>query len=224
MEKTLKHVKKTTSIGDEVTHTFDLIGASMSDYWYYIDIDNKAPGEITFSNQIYGTCYTCIANSEITATASYKSGRSANDFIVSEGTLTNNGLVVSNVKENKKIIVMLNDYHDPQSDSVDDFGIFTDPDFSDYSQYRIVEGSDLMLSSYTIINSQPAALTDREIFEFNVGEIDLLGFNPANIPGTVKTKIACPDTNYIETVQNGQVAETIYPQPKPSDSEMEREL
>ena len=170
---------------------------------YYLDVNNTTNGEVTFTGMVYGTCYTCKTGEDITLTCTYKAGRSSTDFIASDGTLTNNGLVLTNVKEDKKITIMLNDYHDPKSDTADDLNIFTNPDFSGYNQYRVVEGTDLMLTSYTYINSQIAAMSDKQIFEFNTNDLDILAFNPSNIPGSsIKSKIVTTDSNMNEVVQN----------------------
>ena len=189
---------------DSVEHTHQIMASSITDYWHWISVNNTTNGLITLTNANYGgNCYICSIGSDTTITVSYQAGYSSSDFIVSEGTLTNNGIVLTNVTADKTITIMKNDYHDPQSDTEDDLGIFTSPDFSDYSQYRIVEGSDVMLTSYAFINSEPAAMSDKEIFEFNIGEIDLLAWTPSNIPGDhVKTKISCPMSNMQETVQN----------------------
>lgn len=189
---------------DSITYSYNLEGCSLTDYWHYITINNTTNGELTFTNAVYGgNCYTCLHDDSITMPCSFKSGRVSTDFIVSEGTLTNNGLVLNNVKDDKTITVMLNDYHDPKSDTNDDLNIFTVPDFSEYNQYRIVNGTDLMLTSYSFINSQPASMTDRHVFEFNIGDIDLLAFNPDNIPGDrVKSRIITSDSNMNEVVQN----------------------
>lgn len=189
---------------DSIIYSYNLEGCSLTDYWHYITINNTTNGELTFTNTVYGgNCYTCLHDDNITLPCSFKSGRVSTDFIVSEGTLTNNGLVLNNVKDDKTITIMLNDYHDPKSDTNDDLNIFTNPDFSGYNQYRIVNGTDLMLTSYSFINSQPASMTDRHVFEFNIGDIDLLAFNPNNIPGDrVKSRIITSDSNMNEVVQN----------------------
>lgn len=189
---------------DSVEHTHQIMASSITNYWHWISVNNTTNGLITLTNANYGgNCYICSVGGDTTITVSYQAGYSSSDFIVSEGTLTNNGIVLTNVTADKTITIMKNDYHDPQSDTADDFGIFTSPDFSDYSQYRIVEGSDVMLTSYSFINSEPAAMSDKEIFEFNIGEIDLLAWTPSNTPGDhVKTKISCPMSNMQETVQN----------------------
>ena len=191
------------STDDSIEHSYNFVDGSISDYWYYINLTNTTNGEITFTGMVYGNCYTCNVGNNITLPCTYKAGRSSTDFIVSEGTLTNNGLVLNNVKEDKKITIMLNDYHDPKSDTADDLNIFTNPDFSGYNQYRVVAGTDLMLTSYTYINSQVAAMSDKQIFEFNTNDIDILAFNPSNIPGSsVKSKIVATDSNMNEVVQN----------------------
>jgi hypothetical protein len=188
---------------DAISYSYNIEGCSISDYWNWINVNNTTNGEVTFTNMTYSTCYTCIHGNDITLPCTYKAGRSSTDFIVSEGTLTNNGLVLTNVTSDKNITVMLNDYHDPKSDTNDDLNIFTDPDFSGYNQYRVVNGTDLMLTSYTYINSQIAAMSNKQIFEFNVGEIDILAFDPANIPGDhIKARIVTGDSNLTEVVQN----------------------
>lgn len=200
-----EHGKITKNIEDDnaVESSFDLLNSSISDYWYSITINNTVSNsEITFTNQTYGNCYICLKGNDITLPTSYKSGYSSSDFIASEGTLTNNGIVLTNVKKDMTITVMLNDYHNPKSDTADDLNIFTNPDFSSYDQYRIIEGNDQMLTSFAFINSQSSAMTNREIYEFNLGEIDLLNFEPSNTPGQVKTKITIPDSNFMETVVN----------------------
>ena len=191
-------------INDSIDYSYNIEGCSLTDYWHYITINNTTNGELTFTNAVYGgNCYTCLHNESITMPCSYKAGRTSTDFIVSEGTLTNNGLVLNNVKEDKTITVMLNDYHDPKSDTNDDLNIFTNPDFSNYNQYRVVNGTDLMLTSYSFINSQVAAMSNKQIFEFNINELDILSFDPNNIPGEkIKTKIVSSDTNMNEVVQN----------------------
>ena len=191
-------------INDSIDYSYSIEGCSLTDYWHYITINNTTNGELTFTNAVYGgNCYTCLHNESITMPCSYKAGRTSTDFIVSEGTLTNNGLVLNNVKEDKTITVMLNDYHDPKSDTNDDLNIFTNPDFSNYNQYRVVNGTDLMLTSYSFINSQVAAMSNKQIFEFNINELDILSFDPNNIPGEkIKTKIVSSDTNMNEVVQN----------------------
>ena len=191
-------------INDSIDYSYNIEGCSLTDYWHYIEINNTTNGELTFTNAVYGgNCYTCLHNESITMPCSYKAGRVSTDFIVSEGTLTNNGLVLNNVKEDKTITVMLNDYHDPKSDTNDDLNIFTNPDFSNYNQYRVVNGTDLMLTSYSFINSQVAAMSNKQIFEFNINELDILSFDPNNIPGEkIKTKIVSSDTNMNEVVQN----------------------
>ena len=191
-------------INDSIDYSYNIEGCSLTDYWHYIEINNTTNGELTFTNAVYGgNCYTCLHNESITMPCSYKAGRTSTDFIVSEGTLTNNGLVLNNVKEDKTITVMLNDYHDPKSDTNDDLNIFTNPDFSNYNQYRVVNGTDLMLTSYSFINSQVAAMSNKQIFEFNINELDILSFDPNNIPGEkIKTKIVSSDTNMNEVVQN----------------------
>ena len=188
---------------DSISHSYNLEGCSITDYWNWININNTTNGELTFTNAIYGSVYICRTGNDITMPCTYKAGRSSTDFIVSEGTLTNNGLVLTNVTSDKNITVMLNDYHDPKSDTNDDLNIFTDPDFSGYNQYRVVNGTDLMLTSYTYINSQVAAMNNKQIFEFNVGELDILAFDPANIPGDhIKARIVTGDSNLTEVVQN----------------------
>lgn len=188
---------------DSFEHLYSIENCSITDYWHYLDVNNTTNGEVTFTGMVYGTCYTCKTGEDITLTCTYKAGRSSTDFIVSDGTLTNNGIVLTNVKEDKKITIMLNDYHDPKSDTADDLNIFTNPDFSGYNQYRVVEGTDLMLTSYTYINSQVAAMSDKQIFEFNTNDLDILAFNPSNIPGSsVKSKIVTTDSNMNEVVQN----------------------
>ena len=188
---------------DAVSHSYKLEGCSITDYWNWININNTTNGELTFTNATYGSVYICRTGNDITMPCTYKAGRSSTDFIVSEGTLTNNGLVLTNVTSDKNITVMLNDYHDPKSDTNDDLNIFTDPDFSGYNQYRVVNGTDLMLTSYTYINSQIAAMSNKQIFEFNVGELDILAFDPANIPGDhIKARIVTGDSNLTEVVQN----------------------
>lgn len=191
-------------INDSIDYSYSIEGCSLTDYWHYITINNTTNGELTFTNAVYGgNCYTCLHDGSITMPCSFKSGRVSTDFIVSEGTLTNNGLVLNNVKEDKNITVMLNDYHDPKSDTNDDLNIFTNPDFSNYNQYRVVNGTDLMLTSYSFINSQVAAMSNKQIFEFNINELDILSFDPNNIPGEkIKTKIVSSDTNMNEVVQN----------------------
>lgn len=188
---------------DSFEHSYSIENSSITDFWHYLDVNNTTNGEVTFTGMVYSTCYTCRVGEDITLTCSYKAGRSSTDFIVSDGILTNNGIVLTNVKEDKKITIMLNDYHDPKSDTADDLNIFTNPDFSGYNQYRVVEGSDLMLTSYTYINSQVAAMSDKQIFEFNTNDLDILAFNPSNIPGSsVKSKIVATDSNMNEVVQN----------------------
>ena len=191
-------------INDSIDYSYNIEGCSLTDYWHYIEINNTTNGELTFTNAVYGgNCYTCLHDGSITMPCSFKSGRVSTDFIVSEGTLTNNGLVLNNVKEDKNITVMLNDYHDPKSDTNDDLNIFTNPDFSNYNQYRVVNGTDLMLTSYSFINSQVAAMSNKQIFEFNINELDILSFDPNNIPGEkIKAKIVSSDTNMNEVVQN----------------------
>lgn len=188
---------------DAVSHSYNLEGCSITDYWNWININNTTNGELTFTNATYGSVYICRTGNDITMPCTYKAGRSSTDFIVSEGTLTNNGLVLTNVTSDKNITVMLNDYHDPKSDTNDDLNIFTDPDFSGYNQYRVVNGTDLMLTSYTYINSQIAAMSNKQIFEFNASELDILAFDPANIPGDhIKARIVASDSNLTEVVQN----------------------
>ena len=191
-------------INDSIDYSYSIEGCSLTDYWHYITINNTTNGELTFTNAVYGgNCYTCLHDGSITMPCSYKAGRASTDFIVSEGTLTNNDLVLNNVKDDKNITVMLNDYHDPKSDTNDDLNIFTNPDFSNYNQYRVVNGTDLMLTSYSFINSQVAAMSNKQIFEFNINELDILSFDPNNIPGEkIKTKIVSSDTNMNEVVQN----------------------
>lgn len=191
-------------INDSIDYSYNIEGCSLTDYWHYIEINNTTNGELTFTNAVYGgNCYTCLHDGSITMPCSYKAGRVSTDFIVSEGTLTNNGLVLNNVKNDKNITVMLNDYHDPKSDTNDDLNIFTNPDFSNYNQYRVVNGTDLMLTSYSFINSQVAAMSNKQIFEFNINELDILSFVPNNIPGEkIKAKIVSSDTNMNEVVQN----------------------
>ena len=192
------------NINDNIEYSYNIESCSLTDYWHYITINNTTIGELTFTNAVYGgNCYTCLHDGSITMPCSFKSGRVSTDFIVSEGTLTNNGLVLNNVKDDKNITVMLNDYHDPKSDTNDDLNIFTNPDFSNYNQYRVVNGTDLMLTSYSFINSQVAAMNNKQIFEFNINELDILSFDPNNIPGEkIKTKIVSSDTNVNEVVQN----------------------
>lgn len=198
-------------INDIIDYSYNIEGCSLTDYWHYIEINNTTNGELTFTNAVYGgNCYTCLHEGSITMPCSYKAGRVSTDFIVSEGTLTNNGLVLNNVKDDKNITVMLNDYHDPKSDTNDDLNIFTEPDFSGYNQYRIVNGTDLMLTSYSFINSQPASMSERHVFEFSISDIDLLAFNPNNIPGDrVKSRIITTDSNMNEVVQNVTVDEKL---------------
>jgi len=192
------------NINDSIDYSYNIEGCSLTDYWHYITINNTTNGELTFTNAVYGgNCYTCLHTDSITMPCSYKAGRASTDFIVSEGTLTNNGLVLNNVKDDKNITVMLNDYHDPKSDTNDDLNIFTNPDFSNFNQYRVVNGTDLMLTNYSFINSQVAAMNNKQIFEFNINELDILSFDPNNIPGEkIKTKIVSSDTNMNEVVQN----------------------
>lgn len=191
-------------LNNSIDYSYNIESCSLIDYWHYIAINNTTDGELTFTNTVYGgNCYTCLHDNSITMPCSYKSGRASTDFIVSEGTLTNNGLVLNNVKDDKNITVMLNDYHDPKSDTDDDLNIFTNPDFSNFNQYRVVNGTDLMLTSYSFINSQVAAMNNKQIFEFNVNEIDILSFDPNNIPGEkIKAKIVTSDSNMNEVVQN----------------------
>lgn len=198
-------------INDSIDYSYNIEGCSLTDYWHYIEINNTTNGELTFTNAVYGgNCYTCLHDGSITMPCSFKSGRVSTDFIVSEGTLTNNGLVLNNVKDDKNITVMLNDYHDPKSDTNDDLNIFTEPDFSGYNQYRIVNGTDLILTSYSFINSQPASMSERHVFEFSISDIDLLAFNPNNIPGDrVKSRIITSDSNMNEVVQNVTVDEKL---------------
>lgn len=198
-------------INDSLDYSYNIEGCSLTDYWHYIEINNTTNGELTFTNAAYGgNCYTCLHDGSITMPCSFKSGRVSTDFIVSEGTLTNNGLVLNNVKDDKNITVMLNDYHDPKSDTADDFNIFTNPDFSNYNQYRIVNGTDLILTSYSFINSQPASMSERHVFEFSISDIDLLAFNPNDIPGDrVKSRIITSDSNMNEVVQNVTVDEKL---------------
>lgn len=198
-------------INDSIDYSYNIEGCSLTDYWHYIEINNTTNGELTFTNAVYGgNCYTCLHDGSITMPCSYKAGRVSTDFIVSEGTLTNNGLVLNNVKDDKNITVMLNDYHDPKSDTADDLNIFTNPDFSNYNQYRIVNGTDLILTSYSFINSQPASMSERHVFEFSISDIDLLAFNPNNIPGDrVKSRIITSDSNMNEVVQNVTVDEKL---------------
>ena len=198
-------------INDSIDYSYNIEGCSLTDYWHYIEINNTTNGELTFTNAVYGgNCYTCLHDGSITMPCSFKSGRVSTDFIVSEGTLTNNGLVLNNVKDDKNITVMLNDYHDPKSDTNDDLNIFTEPDFSGYNQYRIVNGTDLILTSYSFINSQPASMSERHVFEFSISDIDLLAFNPNDIPGDrVKSRIITSDSNMNEVVQNVTVDEKL---------------
>ena len=198
-------------INDSIDYSYNIEGCSLTDYWHYIEINNTTNGELTFTNAVYGgNCYTCLHDGSITMPCSFKSGRVSTDFIVSEGTLTNNGLVLNNVKDDKNITVMLNDYHDPKSDTADDLKIFTNPDFSNYNQYRIVNGTDLILTSYSFINSQPASMSERHVFEFSISDIDLLAFNPNDIPGDrVKSRIITSDSNMNEVVQNVTVNEKL---------------
>ena len=198
-------------INDSLDYSYNIEGCSLTDYWHYIEINNTTNGELTFTNAAYGgNCYTCLHDGSITLPCSFKSGRVSTDFIVSEGTLTNNGLVLNNVKDDKNITVMLNDYHDPKSDTADDLNIFTNPDFSNYNQYRIVNGTDLILTSYSFINSQPASMYERHVFEFSISDIDLLAFNPNDIPGDrVKSRIITSDSNMNEVVQNVTVDEKL---------------
>lgn len=198
-------------INDSIDYSYNIEGCSLTDYWHYIEINNTTNGELTFTNAVYGgNCYTCLHDGSITMPCSFKSGRVSTDFIVSEGTLTNNGLVLNNVKDDKNITVMLNDYHDPKSDTNDDLNIFTEPDFSGYNQYRIVNGTDLILTSYSFINSQPASMSERHVFEFSISDIDLLAFNPNDIPGDrVKSRIITSDSNMNEVVQNVTVNEKL---------------
>ena len=198
-------------INDSLDYSYNIEGCSLTDYWHYIEINNTTNGELTFTNAVYGgNCYTCLHDGSITMPCSFKSGRVSTDFIVSEGTLTNNGLVLNNVKDDKNITVMLNDYHDPKSDTNDDLNIFTEPDFSGYNQYRIVNGTDLILTSYSFINSQPASMSERHVFEFSISDIDLLAFNPNDIPGDrVKSRIITSDSNMNEVVQNVTVDEKL---------------
>ena len=198
-------------INDSLDYSYNIEGCTLTDYWHYIEINNTTNGELTFTNAVYGgNCYTCLHDGSITMPCSFKSGRVSTDFIVSEGTLTNNGLVLNNVKDDKNITVMLNDYHDPKSDTDDDLNIFTNPDFSNYNQYRIVNGTDLILTSYSFINSQPASMSERHVFEFSISDIDLLAFNPNDIPGDrVKSRIITSDSNMNEVVQNVTVDEKL---------------
>ena len=211
-----EHEKKTIDLIDDesIISTYNLLGASISDYWFYITVNNTTTNsEITFTNANYGgNCYICTNGSDITIPASYKAGYSYSDFIISDGTLTNNGIVLINVKENKTITVMKNDYHDPKSETADDLGIFTSPDFSDYSQYRVINGQNNMLSNYSFINSQSSAMTNREIYEFNISDLDILNFDPNNIPGNaVRTFISSTDANAMEIVENVTVdGKTMY--------------
>lgn len=198
---------------DSVSYNYSIEASSISDMWYYVSVNNTTNGLISITNATYGgNCYVCNSGNDLTIPVTYKAGYSNTDFIVSEGTLTNNGIVFTNIKNDKNITIMKNDYHDPRSETADDLGIFTNPDFSDYSQYRAINGTDLMLTSFTFINSQVAAMTNREIYEFNLGEIDILAFDPSNVPGAqVKTKIACNDSNFLETVQTVTIdGKTMY--------------
>jgi translation initiation factor 2 gamma subunit (eIF-2gamma) len=46
-------------------------------------------------------------------------------------------------------------------------------------------------------------MSNKQIFEFNVGELDILAFDPANIPGDhIKARIVTSDSNLTEVVQN----------------------
>ena len=200
-----EHEKITRDIvdNDSLETTYSLEATSISDYWYWINVNNTTNGLLTFTNQTYGSCYVCNIGGDILLPCTYKAGYTYADFIVSEGTLTNNGINLTNIKADKTITVMKNDYHDPKSDTNDDLNIFTDPDFSGYNQYRVVNGTDLMLTNYTYINSQIAAMSNKQIFEFNVGELDILAFDPANIPGDhIKARIVTSDSNLTEVVQN----------------------
>lgn len=197
---------------DAIESKFSFENATLSDYWYCINLNNTTNGLLTFTNQTYGNCYICNNGNDIMLPCTYKAGYTYTDFIVSEGTLNNNGITLTNIKSDKTVTVMKNDYHDPMSDTDDDLGIFTNPDFSGYDQYRVIAGSDLMLTSYSFINSQPAALSNKFIFEFNVNDLDIVSWNPTNIPGNrIKTKICCNESNMNETVQNINVnGKTLY--------------
>lgn len=209
-----EHEKITRDIVDDESFetTYSLEATSISDYWYWINVNNTTDGLLTFTNQTYGSCYVCNSGNDIMLPCTYKAGYTYSDFIVSEGTLTNNGINLTNIKADKTITVMKNDYHDPKSDTADDLNIFTNPDFSGYDQYRVINGTDLMLTSYSFINSQIAAMSNRDIYEFGVGEIDIVAWNPSNVPGDhVKTRISCNDSNMNETVQNVMVdGKTMY--------------
>lgn len=195
--------KQSITIDDAIETSYNLEKATLEDRWYYINVNNLTNGILTFNNQVYTNYYTCLAHNDIDMSVTYRSGYDSNNFIVSEGVLTNSGWKLTNVSSDKILTVMLNDYHDPVCLSDDDLGIFADTSFDTYNQYIIIEGNDVMLSKYTLINSQPALMTDRDIYEFNTENIDLLGFNPANNPGpAVPTKIASTDSNVDEVITN----------------------
>ena len=133
---------------------------------------------------------------------SYAGGYDSNNFIVSEGQLTNVAWKLTNVSDDKVLTIMLNDYHDPVCNTTDDLGIFTNTDFEEYNQYIIIEGTDISLTKYALINSQSSNMIQRDIYEFNTEIIDLLGWNPNNVPGEVQCRNVSPDSNIDEVITN----------------------
>lgn len=194
--------KQRIEIGDSLAHDYNLEKATLEDYWYYININNLTNGKISFNNQVYTNYYTCLSHENIDMSVTYAAGYDNNNFLVSEGQLTNAAWKLTNVSDNKLLTIMLNDYHDPICQSNDDLGIFTDTDFGDYNQYIIIEGNDIILSKYTLINSQASNMIQRDVYEFNTDNIDLIGWNPANVPGEVQAKNVCPDSNIDEVITN----------------------
>lgn len=187
---------------DGIDANYNIEKSTLEDYWYYIHINNLTDGKISFNNQAYTNYYICNSHENIDMSVSYAGGYDSNNFIVSEGQLTNVAWKLTNVSDDKVLTIMLNDYHDPVCNTTDDLGIFTNTDFEEYNQYIIIEGTDISLTKYALINSQSSNMIQRDIYEFNTEIIDLLGWNPNNVPGEVQCRNVSPDSNIDEVITN----------------------
>lgn len=188
---------------DNVIDDYSIESSILDDWFYVITVKNLTNGEISFSNYTYDKSYVVRKGETLNISTTYQSGYQNTDFIVDTGSLSNTQWSIKNVQKDMTISIMLNDYHDPKMDSDDDLGIFTDPDFSDFNQYKIILGDDSIISSYSFITSQPDATSDREIWSFAKSDIDLYSFNPTDNPGNaVKCMLVCSDGNFNEIVTN----------------------
>lgn len=197
---------------DALRSTHEVSTATLSDWWHYVTVDNRTEGLVSLTDAVYGgNCYVCLVGSGVTIPVTYNQGHSCSDFVVSEGTLTNNGIVLECVTSDTKIVLMKDDYHDPQSDTDDDLGIFTSTDCGECSQYRVIDGDGTMLYRYSYINSRPSAMTGMDVYEFKLSDIDILSWDTSVAPGVVDTKVVCGDEVSVDTVSNVTVGDrTLY--------------